>query len=207
MARALAASQKPFLTKEIYTSFPAGTHDISGLEHFFDEYYSKAFAGGGTGIIVQNLHLIEWSQAFKVSWLSASGEGNRNNGSNIEENNLPNWCDSTQPLWPDGPYGELFAGLYRKWMKRPTNTYKGEMPGEILVSGLDADEIAFLEPENPTILSAKGMRVAQDGTMWIVGLKPAVYRLFSRKKVVAIHVHSQVLPERATYSLVQRVNV
>lgn len=57
MARALAASKKPFLTKEIWTAFPADAGSIDALKRFFDEFYGKAFAGGSTGVIVQHIPL------------------------------------------------------------------------------------------------------------------------------------------------------
>ncbi len=206
MALALAASRKPFLTKEIWTSFPPDPHDQEGLSWFFEAFYGKAFGGGGTGMIVQHLPLIEWSHAFQVSWLSASGNGNRDIGSGVEESNLPNWCDPSQPIWTDGPYNDLFARLYRKWMKLPAPVYRGKMPGEVLVSGLEAEGIVFLVPEDRETQGARGMRVARDGSIWMVGLRPAAYRLSARGKMTVIRVVPQALAEHATYSDVQRVN-
>ncbi len=206
MALALAASGKPSLTKEIWTYFPPDPHDQEGLSRFFEAFYDKAFGGGGTGMIVQHLPLIERGHAFQVSWLSASGDGNRDIGSGVEESNLPNWCDPSLPIWTDGPYNDLFARLYRKWMKLPTPVYRGKMPGEVLVSGLEAEGIGFLVPEDRETQGARGMRVARDGSIWMVGLRPAAYRLSARGKMTVIRVAPQALAEHATYSDVQRVN-
>lgn len=204
MAQALASSKKPFLTKEIYTYFPTDAGEIKGLKQFLRDYYAKAYAGGGIGIIVQHIPLTEWDKAFRVLWLSESGEGNRNNGPHVEEENLPNWCDPSRPMWIPTPYNELFAELYRELMKLSPVAARGERLGEILLSGLDENEMAILMPDDPEVKSAIGMRAAQDGTAWIVGLDPGQYRLFAHRKLLALHVDAQDLPNKAGYPLVQR---
>ncbi len=81
MAERLAASRKPFLTKEIWTGFA----DVENLSRFFRVFYEKSFSGGGTGIMVQHLPLIQRAGAFHIEWLSESGLGNRDPAERIQD--------------------------------------------------------------------------------------------------------------------------
>jgi len=227
MARALAASTKPFLTKEIYTYFPSKADDIRRLTRFFREFYAKAHGNGGTGLIVQHLPLIDWRHAFHVTWLSLSGDGNRDgttfgqfangqyqwlswsgdgnpaHGPCVQEDYLPNWCDARRPFLQLSPYNGLFAGLYRKFMQVPLPVYEGPLSGEFLLTGLQPDALAMLTPEDTAQAESVGIRAGQDGTAWVTALAPGRYRLFPRS--VLIQVHPRSLPRRPGYAWLRRI--
>jgi Glycosyl hydrolases family 2, sugar binding domain/Glycosyl hydrolases family 2, TIM barrel domain/Glycosyl hydrolases family 2 len=203
MAQALAASERPFLTKELYTPF----QDTNGVSDFIKVFCEKAFAGGSVGFIVQDIPLIRWTKPFRIAWLSQSGEGNRDFAGGIDEENLPNWCDSSQPCCAPTPYNELFAGLYRQFIKLPLPVSRHDVTGEVLLSNLSADEIVLLVPEDPALKGPLGIRAAADGTAWIVALQPGAYRLHSRTGSVGANIHARPREYRPGYNFVQRITL
>jgi Glycosyl hydrolases family 2, sugar binding domain/Glycosyl hydrolases family 2/Glycosyl hydrolases family 2, TIM barrel domain len=201
MAQHLAAATKPFLTKEIYTGFA----DVKGLSSFFEVFYKKSFEGGGTGIIVQHLPVVRHPAEFDIKWLSASGQGNRDSGANIQEENLPNWCDAGQPVGSATPYCDLFSRLYRQFMKQPLPKFRGELAGEILVSGLEPGELVVMVAEAPDVTNSVGVRAAADGTAWVVVPVPGRYRLFHQQGSLVVRALPRPLPRTAGYASVERL--
>lgn len=223
MENALGASHKPFLTKEIWTGFG----DREGLSRFFRTFYEKSFVGGSTGIVVQHLPLVYRTGRLRITWLSESGKGNRDDISHITEmtspnwcgpaqpiswpcddsTSLPNWCDPAQPAGQATPYNDLFRDLYREFTKRAAIPHSGDIPGNVLVSGLEANEIAFLVPEEPVIGGAMGVRAAGDGTAWIIAVPPGAYRLHCGRGSASFQVAPQHPSGVPGYSSVQRIDV
>jgi len=202
MAAKMAATDKPFLTKEIYTGFS----DVTGLSGFLSTFNEKAYAGGGAGVIVQHIPLIEREHAFQVSWLSMSGTGNRNTGSEVEQENLPNWCDPQQPAWTPTAYSRLFAGFYAKYMKLAPSVRPGHARGELLISGLKANELALLVPLDAGVCAPFGVRAADDGTAWLNDVVPGEYKLYSGGGFTKIEVLAQKLASTPGYGSVQRID-
>jgi hypothetical protein len=200
MAAALAASTKPFLTKEIYGGFA----DLENMTRFFRAFYDKSTAGGGAGVIVQHLPLIQRLGPFQMQWLSESGRGNRDGGPGGSQ--LPNWCDASQPAWSPTLYSRLFAELYQKAMNQAQAPYSGETAGELLVSGLAPDEVAILAPRDPGLAEAVGVRAAADGTAWIVA-PPGTYRLHYRDGSREVIVQPARFSEKPGYEYVQRISI
>ena len=67
---------------------------------FFRTFSEKAYRGGGTGVIVQGLPVMQKSAPERFEWLSESGEGNRDTAlGGILSRELANWCDLSQPAW------------------------------------------------------------------------------------------------------------
>jgi hypothetical protein len=201
MAQRLAASTKPFLTKEIYTGFG----DFPNLSRFFQIYCEKSFQGGSVGVVVQHLPLLAKSKPFHIEWLSDSGLGNRD-ASGVREADLANWCDSSQPAWDASPYSGLFASLSRRFTNQPPEPFGGDMPGEVLVSGLAPDDLAILVPRAPDLAEAIGVRVSADGKAWVIAQQPGAYRLFYRNGTMELVIRPQRLPRNAGYENIQRFN-
>jgi hypothetical protein len=186
MAKELAASTKPFLTKELYTGFSP----IPEMTAFFSTFYEKAFNGGGTGLIVQHLPLVQGkppapadtprednpasnpsaaprvSRETSVKWFSQSGEGNR-------PETLPNVTGTPTP------FSTLFADLYTKFTKQSAKPLPVDAPAELLVSHLDPTGTALLLPADPAREDAVGVSVAQDGTAWLYAPSPGEYVLLT----------------------------
>ena len=173
MATALAASTKPFLTKELYVGFA----DIPGMTGFFRAFYEKSYRGGGTGVIVQHLPLFEMRGRFTVSWPSQSGAGNRDTGAPMM---LPNWCDPAQPAWTPSAFSRLFADLYREFVKPPEAAPARPAQGELMVPNLDPDEFAMLWPPDLTVAAPLGVRASAQGDAWFTA-PPGPYRLGRRR--------------------------
>ncbi len=196
-------SRKPFLTKEIYTGFA----DVENVSRFFRTFTEKSFALGGTGLIVQHLPLVTRSRPFAVEWLSQSGRGNRDRPPRLSPGNLPNWCDASEPAWTASPYSVLFRELATRYLKRAPAAARGERAGEVLVSGLAADDLALLVPRDPAAAEALGVRAAADGTAWIAPPRPANYDLFHGRGSLPIQIKALQGPRLAGYSDVERVAV
>ena len=162
MAALLAESKKPFLTKEIYTGFA----DFENVGRFFRLFYEKSFTGGSTGVIVQHLPIVQGGRPAPIEWASQSGEGNR-----LEV--VPEARADFQP----SPYSKLFAELYQQFTRRAPAAANGDTSGELLVSGLKPDDVAFLVPENPAVGAAVATRAAPDGTAWNAAAQGA-YHLY-----------------------------
>jgi hypothetical protein len=199
MAKILASSQNPFLAKEIYTGYT----DVPKLSGFFRTFYEKSVAGKGTGVIVQYLPLLDDTDAFDIVWLSESGKGNRD-PQHVSEVNLPNWSDPRHPVGRISDYSVLFANLYREIVKLAPEPYKGEISGEVLISGLSPGELVFLLPAHSLPGDALGIRAASDGSGWAIGVAPGVYVLHCRAGAVKFNIRPQRLPERPGYAFVQR---
>jgi hypothetical protein len=202
MAQRLAASSKPFLTKEIYTGFG----DFPNLSRFFQTYYEKSHQGRSVGVVIQHLPLLTKNKSFRIEWLSDSGLGNRD-ARDVRSVDLPNWCDSSQPAWSPSPYSGLFADLGRKFSNLATQTWGGDMPGEVLVSGLSPDDFAILVPRAPDLAEAIGVRAAADGTAWAAVRQPGAYRLFYRNGSLELAIRPGRLPRSPGYEACQRVEV
>jgi hypothetical protein len=198
MAAALAASTKPFLTKELHVAFK----DTENLSRFFQVFYAKSFQGGSAGVIVQGLPLMERHPEFRLQWLSDSGPGNRD----ITAGAFPNWCDPDRPAWRPTPYNGLFADLYQKFMRRAATPSHGETAGELLVSGLTPDELAILVPKDPELAKATGVRVSGDGKAWFA-VPQGRYHLCHHNGSQEITVLAAPLSLKPGYDYVQRVSV
>jgi hypothetical protein len=201
MAEALAASTKPLLTKEIYGGF----NPVDKASEFFRTFYDKAYEGGGTGVIVQSLPVMQRSAPSRVEWLSESGEGNRDTGFPPRE--LANWCDPSQPAWNPSPFTTLFADLYRKHTGHTPAPSHSETRGEVLVSGLAPDDIAFLVPEAPDVAETIGVRASGDGKAWIIEPQPGRYSVQAPgKPAVRLAAHAPAA-RKPGYDYVDRVSV
>ena len=194
-------SPKPFLTKEIYTGFA----DVENVSRFFRTFSEKSFALGGTGLIVQHLPLVTRSRPFAIEWLSQSGRGNRDTAPRLSQGNLPNWCDASEPAWTASPYSALFRELATRFQKRAPAAWRGERAGEVLVSGLAADDLALLVPRDPAAGEAVGVRAAADGTAWIAPPRPGDYELFYDHGSQPIRVQARQGPRPPGYGDVERV--
>jgi hypothetical protein len=149
MAKELAASTKPFLTKELYTGFSP----VPQMTKFFSDFYEKSYAGGGTGMIVQHLPLVQ-GRPGEMKWLSESGEGNR-------PPTLPAVAGSPTP------YSTLFAELYAKYTGQAAKPQAVVGAPEVLVSNLALTEVALLMPSDASVEEAVGVSAAKDGTAWV----------------------------------------
>jgi hypothetical protein len=202
IAQKLAASTKPVLTKEIYGGF----QNADKMGAFFRQFYEKSWTGQGTGVIVQHLPLIDRRSLFEISWLSESGAGNRDTGQ-IPEATLPDWCDPSQPLWTPGPYSKLFAQLYQQYVKRKPAAARRLNESELLVSGLEPDELAILLPRDPETVEAIGVRADGKGAAWIMAPAAGEYRLVSDAGSRPVHVRAQTLPDKPGYDYVERITL
>jgi hypothetical protein len=196
-------TSRPFLIKEIYTGFA----DVENLSRFFRAFTEKSLALGSTGIIVQHLPLIQRSTPLRIEWLSASGRGNRDTGPMVPGGTLPNWCDPAQPIWTPSPYSSLFRELYETALKQAPAPDRGTHPGELLVSGLTADDLAILLPEDPSLVETLGTRAAADGTAWIAAPQPGAYQLVFEAGSQPVRVGAGPLPQKPGYDDVQRVEL
>jgi hypothetical protein len=120
---------------------------------------------------------------------------------------LPNWCDPAQPIWTPSPYSRLFRELHEKALKQPPSPDRGVHPGELLVSGLAADDLALLLPEDPALVETLGTRAAADGTAWIDAPQPGAYQLVFEGGSQPVRVGAGPLPQRPGYDDVQRIEV
>jgi hypothetical protein len=203
MVERFTGSQKPFLTKEIYTGFA----DVENVSRFFRTFAEKSNALGGTGLIVQHLPLIARSRPFAIEWLSASGLGNRDTGPAVTPGNLPNWCDPSQPAWTPSPYSDLFRALSAQFLKQAPAAQVTERAAELLVSGLAADDLALLVPADPAVAEAVGVRAAADGTAWFVPPRPGSYQLHYEGGSQAVSVPVRRGTRSPGYGDVERITV
>jgi len=204
MAEALAASTKPFLTKEIYGGFSP----VDKASEFFRTFYEKAYKGGGTGVIVQSLPVMQKSAPNRFEWLSESGEGNRDTAlTGILSRELANWCDPSQPAWNPSPFTTLFGDLYRKSTGHTPAPSHSETRDELLVSGLAPDDIAFLVPQTPDVAETIGVRAASDGKAWIIEPQPRRYTVqVPGRPAVSLAAHAPAA-RKPGYDYVERVSV
>ncbi|WP_260706600.1 glycoside hydrolase family 2 TIM barrel-domain containing protein [Edaphobacter flagellatus] len=202
MAEVMASTNKPFLTKEIYTNFS----NVCEVSSFLRLFYEKAYRGGGAGVIVQHIPLIDRENKFHLSWLSESGYGNRDAGSDMDQENLPNWCDSRQPIWTPSVYSRLFSELYTQFLRRKPQATEKKQQGEVLFSGLIPNEFVVLMPSKPGRCEPVGLRVSGDGTAWIKDIFPGEYVLHCQRSLVPIVV-SITAPVKPGYSAVQHLHV
>ncbi len=81
--------------------------------------------------------------------------------------------------------------MYEKATKRAPAAASGDTAGEVLVSGLKADDVAFLMPANAEAGDAVATRAATDGTAWSVAPEGA-YRLYygGGSKAVRVAAHA-----------------
>jgi hypothetical protein len=176
MAKALAASAKPFLTKELYVGF----QPVPQMTKFFSDFYDKAYSGGGAGIIVQHMPLIQGHPPEEAKWLSESGEGNR-------PEKIPPVSGAA------GPFGALFAELWAKYAKQPMKPAAVDPSPELLVSGLAAAEVALLIPTDPASGKSVGVAAAADGTAWIFAPAAGDYTLIAGGHSTNIHLNAGAL--------------
>jgi hypothetical protein len=165
------------LTKEIYGGFG----DFENTGRFFRTFYEKAYTGGGTGMIVQHLPIVQGGPPVPLTWLSQSGEGNR-------ETHVP----EAQAEFKPSPYSQLFAELYKQFTKQAPAARNGDTAGEVLVSGLQADDVTFLIPQDPETDQAVATRAAADGMAWSVAPRAGANHLYypGGSRVVQIAAHA-----------------
>jgi hypothetical protein len=201
MVERFTGTKKPFLTKEIYTGFG----DVENVSRFFRTFAEKSHALGGTGLIVQHLPLIVRSRPFAIDWLSQSGLGNRDASPTVSPGNLPNWCDPSQPTWTPSPYSDLFRTLHVKFLNRAPAASALERAAELLVTGLAADDLALLVPDDPAVSEALGVRAAEDGTAWIVPPRSGDYRLHHAGGSQRVQVPARISTRKPGYDDVERI--
>jgi hypothetical protein len=107
-------------------------------------------------------------------------------------------------MWTPSPYAKLFAEFGQKYMKGASVAAAHVRDSEVLVSGLQPNELAILLPKDETIAQPLGIRAAGDGTAWIVA-RAGEYRLVHSGGALAIRVHPQSLPAKPGYDYVERV--
>lgn len=170
MAKELAASTKPFLTKELYTGFSP----IPEMTKFFSDFYEKSYTGGGTGVIVQHLPLVQGKSPAPMTWLSESGEGNR---------------PSTMPAvsGTPTPFSTVFAELYTKFTKQVARPPSMDVAPELLVSKMAPAEVAWLLPADPASSESVGVSAAGDGTAWLFAPGSGDYILMTGTRRTAVH--------------------
>jgi hypothetical protein len=173
MAKELAASTKPFLTKELYTGFSP----IPQMTKFFSDFYEKSYTGGGTGVIVQHLPVIQGKPPAPATWLSESGEGNR-------PGTLP------AVTGPPTPFGTLFAELYTKFTKQAARPQVIDAAPELLVSKLAPADVALLIPADPATQGTIGVAAAGDGTAWIFAPASGDYILLTGARSTPLHLNA-----------------
>jgi hypothetical protein len=176
MAKELAASTKPFLTKELYVSF----EPVPPMIKFFSDFYQKAYTGGGTGVIVQHMPLIVAGPPSPVAWLSESGEGNRP-------------AAYRAPSGAPTPYSKLFAELFTKFTRQPATPQFGDAAPELLVSKLANGEVALLIPADSAAKPVTGVSAAGDGTAWLYAPASGDYILITGAHATTIHLNSAEL--------------
>ncbi len=201
LARVLKTAGKPVMTVEIWTGF----NDVEGMTGFFRNLYQTAYAGGETGFIPQHLPFFK-SVEFKPSWLSLSGPGNRDLDWRVRQRML-NWCDPSQPADETEPYGRLFAELYREHTGRASESYSGEQPPEVLVSGAPVGTVVFMGPAVAAMGCLQGLLTAPDGTAWFVLPRAGAYELTAGGAEQAVQVAPQSGVPQPGYDYVQRVSL
>jgi hypothetical protein len=193
---------KPFMCKEIYGGFNAPEKYAA----FVQEYYRRSFQLGSTGMLVQQLPLLRspGPTPFRVSWLSASGWGNRNAMPGGFRGELPNWCDADAPALAPTPYATLFRDLFKQYLKvKP----KAAPPAsfDVLVTALTPKSPAFLVSDDPAVAEPRGLLTAADGSAWMTVPSTGHWRLEQGTKAI------QILPAQAPanpgrgYTNVQRI--
>jgi hypothetical protein len=170
MAKELAASTKPYLTKELYVGFTP----VPQMTKFFSDFYEKAYTGGSTGVIVQHMPLTEGAPPQPMTWLSESGEGNRP-------------AKFHPPDGPPTPYSKLFADLYTKLTKQTAKPQPIEKAPELLVSKLPPSEAALLVPADPSTNETIGVSAAADGTAWFYAPEAGDYILQAGGRSTTLH--------------------
>jgi hypothetical protein len=165
MADELAKTTIPLFTREI-----TGTPDSPCLASFMNSYYTKAFEGGGIGLM-QGLWDMSNDSSFTPSWFSISGVGNRTTAPVT----MPNWI--TEQFTPT-PLAVQLTGLFEEFVQ-PSPLSTSPTSGEYKTSSIPLDvQSAFLVSAdgnaNPT-----GVVVAEDGsgTAWFVVPQPGNYQL------------------------------
>jgi hypothetical protein len=173
MAKELAASTKPFMTKEIYGGF----EPVAQVAKFFSDFYEKSYTGGGTGVIVQHLPLVVGGPPAPMEWLSESGEGNR--------------PSTFRPVsGAPTPYSKLFAELYTKFTKQTAGPQSIDAAPELLVSKLAPGDVALLVPVDPATNSGVGVSAAGDGTAWLFAPGSGDYILMTGARPAAVHLNA-----------------
>jgi len=204
MAETLSRTPIPFITNEIWF----GRIGEEDLIRFFTAYYDKSFEGGATGMIPQHVSY-KRAVGFNVTWPSASGAGNRSTGGRITGrwSNCPNWCDPARPAWEETSQGRVFRRLYEKHVGRAPEPFSGELPGDVLASGLAPRKPAFLVPADPTSAPPAGVVAAPDGTAWFVVPTAGPHRLVHEGGAVGVNVAAQPPALKPGYEHIQRVEI
>jgi hypothetical protein len=194
---------KPILCKEIYSGF----RDVEPMLQFFRTYYEKSFDRKSTGIIVQSLPLLTWSDRppYVVQWLSASGPGNRDKPASLLAGECANWCDATKPAWKLSAYGQEFGRLRKQYLGSELKPTAGARP-EVLVSGLRAGSLAWLVPVDPELAIPSGVLAAADGTAWFVAPRAGRWRVVHDQGARLIELKSLPEAPASGYGYVERVN-
>jgi hypothetical protein len=164
MANQLAKTAIPLFTREI-----TGDPTSPCIPSFMNNYYTKAFDGGGIGLM-QGLDMSNDS-AFTPSWFSISGVGNRTTTALT----MPNWITQQFTL---STLATQLSGLFEEFVQ-PALLNTSPTSGEYQASSIPLDvQSAFLVSadgnSNPT-----GVVVAEDGsgTAWFVVPQPGNYQL------------------------------
>jgi len=195
-------SGKPFMCKEIYGGFNAPEKYTA----FAQEFYRRSFQLGSTGMLVQQLPLLrsQGPTPFRISWLSASGWGNRDTAPGGFRAELPNWCDAEAPAPAGSPYAKLFHDLFKQYM----NVEPKAAPAasvDVLTTGLTPKSPAFLTLEDFAGAEPRGLMTAADGSAWLVVPPAGAWRVVQDAKSTKIEMAPPPTGAPNGYSHVQRI--
>jgi hypothetical protein len=191
---------KPFMCKEIYGGFNAPEKYAA----FVQEYYRRSFQLGSTGMLVQQLPLLRFQgpKPFRISWLSASGPGNRDTAPGGIRGELPNWCDAEAPAAAETPYAKLFRDLFQQYMHVvPAAAPAAEF--DLLAKGLTPKSPVFLVPEDSTTAEPHGLMTAADGSAWLFVPAAGDWRLVQGTTSIKVRPPPPSATSTSGYSAVQ----
>ena len=193
---------KPFMCKEIYGGFNAPEKYAA----FAQEFYRRSFQLGSTGMLVQQMPLLrnQGPTPFHISWLSASGAGNRDTAPGGFRAELPNWCDADAPAPAGSPYAKLFHDLFQQYMNvepkaAPATSF------DVLLTGLTPKTPAFLTSEDAATAEPRGLMTAADGSAWLFVPAAGTWRLVQDTKSTKIAIAQPPTGTAHGYSHVQRI--
>lgn len=192
---------KPTMTVELWGDFA----DVAGVSGFFRSYQRSVSKAGGVGAIPQHVSFFN-PVRFTPKWLSDSGPGNRESDGRISSR-CANWCDPQQPAYRQSEYGRVFAELYREKTGQALPVSEGPQRPELLVSGLPANEAAFLLPAEPARRTGTGLISAMDGTAWFVVPAAGRYILNYRGGERPIEIAPRAAYSGPGYDEVQRLSL
>ena len=196
-----AKAGKPFLCKEIWGGF----QEPEKYTVFCLAFYKQSFELGYTGMLVQQLPLLRGPGGgrFVISWLSASGSGNRDTEL-PGRGELPNWCDAQSPASAATPFARLFRDLFQQYMGVEPKASRAPSDG-VLLTGLPPRSLALLAPDVPSTAEPRGLLTASDGSAWLVGMAPGTWRLEYGTRSTKIQIAPPTVTPTPGYAHVQRL--